>query len=424
MNINIPPFRPIHYLGSKLRVGEDIEKILFQVDNSNSRVCDLFSGSGTLSGYLARRRPVTSVDIQEYSRVLCEALTGKTSKELFDYSSITDSIICSSYYNRLKGKFGSFIEDENIRIDEAENGNVVPMSNLLEQKGPDLLCVDETDEISSYARFFIERFGGLYFSYRQAIDLTAIVEFAHGLRGHEKYVVLFAAMSAASEVVNTVGKQFAQPIKLRHNDGTPKYNLARQVVKDRRIRVFEKFKEAIEKYNNLPAVVPGSRSLRKDYRLALREDCDDASIIYADPPYTRDHYSRFYHVLETMGLRDSPVISKSSDGELLRGMYRDDRHQSPFCIKSKATSAFDELFSGSRKCGLPLVVSYSPLADTNKPRPRVLSLEDVRRVALRSYSTVDIVPVGNLSHSKLNSEKHNSPVTNGAEVAFVCLGPR
>ena len=28
--------------------------------------------------------------------------------------------------------------------------------------------------------------------------------------------------------------------------------------------------------------------------------------VYADPPYTRDHYSRFYHVLETLALRDDP----------------------------------------------------------------------------------------------------------------------
>ena len=34
-------------------------------------------------------------------------------------------------------------------------------------------------------------------------------------------------------------------------------------------------------------------------------------IVYADPPYTRDHYSRFYHVLETISLFDSPIVSKT-----------------------------------------------------------------------------------------------------------------
>ena len=67
-------FRPIHYLGSKLRVLTSIERAIDRLDPSGGPVCDLFSGSATVSRYLSRRRQVSAVDIQEYARVLAEAV--------------------------------------------------------------------------------------------------------------------------------------------------------------------------------------------------------------------------------------------------------------------------------------------------------------------------------------------------------------
>jgi hypothetical protein len=68
------PWRPIHYLGSKLRVLETLEGTVSSVSRKGDRVCDLFSGSGTVSAWLARSRAVSAIDIQEYSRVICSAL--------------------------------------------------------------------------------------------------------------------------------------------------------------------------------------------------------------------------------------------------------------------------------------------------------------------------------------------------------------
>ena len=47
-------FRPIHYLGSKLRLLPEIERLVDELDPSKGRVCDLFSGSGTVSYFLSR----------------------------------------------------------------------------------------------------------------------------------------------------------------------------------------------------------------------------------------------------------------------------------------------------------------------------------------------------------------------------------
>ena len=73
-DISTHELRPIHYLGSKLRILDTIGEAVNSVSPGNGRICDLFSGSGTVSRYFAHSRPVTAVDIQEYSRVLCSAV--------------------------------------------------------------------------------------------------------------------------------------------------------------------------------------------------------------------------------------------------------------------------------------------------------------------------------------------------------------
>ena len=66
--------RTIHYLGSKLRLLDPIRRVVASVAPVGQPMCDLFSGSGTVSLALASDWDVTSVDIQEYSRVLCNGL--------------------------------------------------------------------------------------------------------------------------------------------------------------------------------------------------------------------------------------------------------------------------------------------------------------------------------------------------------------
>ncbi|GAJ99584.1 site-specific DNA-methyltransferase [Geomicrobium sp. JCM 19055] len=76
------------------------------------------------------------------------------------------------------------------------------------------------------------------------------------------------------------------------------------------------------------------------------------STVYADPPYCFVHYSRFYHAIETLVRYDYPDVK-------YKGRYRSDRHQSPFCIRTKVESAFIELFKRVNKKNANLVLSYS-----------------------------------------------------------------
>ena len=78
MEAELNHFRPIHYLGSKLRILGFLGKTVDELDASRGRVLDLFAGSGTVSSFLGHQRPVTSVDIQgtQDSRVFLNVTRG------------------------------------------------------------------------------------------------------------------------------------------------------------------------------------------------------------------------------------------------------------------------------------------------------------------------------------------------------------
>ena len=150
-------------------------------------------------------------------------------------------------------------------------------------------------------------------------------------------------------------------------------------------------------------------------------------MVYADPPYTRDHYSRFYHVLETISLWDDPGVSttriRAKTTTFSRGVYRADRHQSPFCIKSQAPGAFERLFSAVRDLQAPLVLSYSPYAIDSNAHPRVMTVEQITSLAAKYFTRVETISPGRISHMKLNTTRLNIDAATEAELIFLLMVP-
>ncbi len=444
---DLPPtidaWRPIHYLGSKLRVVDPIAALLDQVDPRRGRLCDLFAGSGTVSAAMAPHRAITAVDIQEYSRVLCAALLMPASISLTEAGLFHHETGEASFSEELRWIGEALIQYEQLALEEAKQGRFDLIFDLIEfgpiagyerggrRSDSGIKTAMHKTHLrllkSAYAKgpkgVVLRHFGGTYFSYAQAIDLTVLLEKAVSGPNHIRNTAVAAVLSTASDIVNTVGKQFAQPIRPRDETGRPKTHLLKKIIKDRSTSAVPVFLGWLEKYGNLIQTKNDHRILRADCIEALTHHCDGVSVVYADPPYTRDHYSRFYHVLETMSLRDDPEIAttrQSTNGPIGRGVYRIDRHQSSFCIKSQAPLAFSRLFEEIRRMEVPLVLSYSPLADTEKPRPRVIDTLALRDIAAKYFKRVEIVSAGRISHNKLNKSSLNSDVTHDAELFFVC----
>lgn len=444
-------FRPIQYLGSKLRLVKEISKIVESNKTSNI-VCDLFSGSGVVSHYLANKNEVISLDIQYYSTIISSALLngrkfskneiasfikGATNNSIFTdlqhiyqpLTSLEESLLKSKLSSdEDKLKFASFIENCSVY-------SYLNSSNLFAETESFVLTAlkkfeerfktsNEIVRKASYCSFY---YGGVYFSFRQSIMIDALLFKINELKSIDrpKYSILLASLlSTLSEIVATVGKQFAQPMKLTDKNNKPKTLLAARSVRDRSYDVVTVFTKWLNEYSNNCFQQTTNKSVTSDYKYFLNTCKENIGCFYADPPYTIDHYSRFYHILESIALYDYPelaAMNKSNVGNvIMKGLYRVDRHQSLFCIPSKAKGAFTDLFEGASKFNCPLLLSYSPFEENTKHRPRLLSINEITSLATKYYESVEVIEIKEHQHRKLNQAKNNTDALKNGEVMILC----
>jgi adenine-specific DNA-methyltransferase len=120
-----------------------------------------------------------------------------------------------------------------------------------------------------------------------------------------------------------------------------------------------------------------------------------------------------------MCIWDDPGISttriRSATEKLSRGVYRSERHQSPFSIKSRAPDAFEVLFRAVRDIEVPMVLSYSPHTSNS-----VMRVDDIIAIARRYFGQVKAMSPGPISHSKLNTVRYNIAAPDDAEVLVLC----
>ena len=416
--------KTVHYLGSKVRMLSPIKRYIDELTHGNGRICDLFCGSGVVSEYLLQQYDVLAVDIQNYSKVYCEARLLGLPKD-FDYKGIiarikesetrrTNLIVYKPILVYEDECRGSLLSGELEPIYEViEKGSLYAYLNNLPYSETDLspslekafAMVKDTGgiDLQSLDSIITRYYGGLYFSFKQAIDIDAISSYAFAQNERVKNAMLAALMGATTDVVNTIGKQFAQPLKVRNKDGSLKKNLAKKILSDRELDVFEQFEKWMQYYVELPQNTHDFEIICDDYMEVLKRlQPGDVEVIYADPPYTRYHYSRYYHILET------------------RAIYRNDRHQSPFCIKSKAPQAFDDLFMYASKAQASIVLSYSPFDVNSGATPRLLSIEDIISIAQKYYKDVSVVSPGQFMHSRFNRQDNNYEINYEAEKLVIC----
>lgn len=434
-------YRPIYYLGGKSRFILPIKEAIDEVNPKGGRLVDLFSGTGTIAAALGASREVTCVDTQEYSRVLCSAALDPLHLSPAEIKYTINQIANQVFASDVFWCMNPLIEYEQECIKKAIAGNPSTLVELLESPPIikyDINCANYLSiKLGNATQQTIDRlkstnlwkspdttvsryFGGVYFSYKQAVMLDSILTMASTCDPHKQDTLKSAAIGTASIIVNTVGKQFAQPIKPKTKTGDIKQNLVKVVSRDRFIDALETYQSWLERYASLPKGIGKPKALCLDYLDALNEYSSTFKVAYADPPYTRDHYSRFYHVLETMCLRDNPEISTiKKNGELnfSRGAYRKIRYQSPFCIRSAAPFAFESLFRTTKENNLPLVLSYSPFEIGDGTHPRVVSMDQIIALAKLHYHRVEICAIEGASHNKLNrrdlklnSRKHSEMI--------------
>ncbi|MCO4862854.1 DNA adenine methylase [Cupriavidus sp. WGlv3] len=436
-------FRPIQYLGSKARLVSTVRTLIQGMASAGETVGDLFCGSGVVSHFLSGEHPIIAVDIQGYSEVLGVALlSGK--QEHFENA---DS---ESFWNRyseltsyLAAIYSPLLRYEEQALSAAKEGNYSALTAIVESgslaanaqcplhnRPRELVMAMEatlanvsTSNLLASSTTATNYFGGPYFSYWQTIGLDAlymtIAEQPRDIGASLKGVLL----SVASEIVNTVGKQFAQPIKLIKADGGIQPLLLQRTLRDRNLNVEEVFRAWAKKWGNNSNPNDFSHQVIRGDVLSYLENPVDCKVYYADPPYTIDHYSRFYHVLETLVHRDEPSLDETvrlGQRRVMRGIYRAGRYQSPFCIPSAAAQAYASMFSRLAKKEASLLLSYSHFEEDEGHRPRLMSMVDLVNLAGKYFSHVELYEPDNHIHRKLNAASLNASSLENAEKFLIC----
>ena len=316
------------YMGSKRSMlTNGLGKVLSDLVPSATRFFDLFTGSGSVAIHVAERYrvPVIATDLQSFATSLAGAIVRRDHGITFDKwgpdwiaRSIADA------------------ERQKIAIDAAKIQSRLHIDRIQMQatRARRLCCDAESSFVSAY--------GGWYFSPWQALLLDCLRRNADpSADWHD--IAVASVIQAASHCAASPGHT-AQPFK-----------------PDTRAAPF--LLEAWLRDVIAQATVSASALSERHARCtgqAFQSDAGDAckflrsgDIAFIDPPYSSVHYSRFYHVLESLARGHVGAVSGS-------GRYPDpsERPSSDFSIPSRAAEAMSQLLKQVASGGATAIVTF------------------------------------------------------------------
>ena len=375
--------------------------------NPRGRVADLFAGMGSVSASLASDQPVLANDVQKFAAAMLRAQfapgerhpPATVARRIWPWFECAHSHLRKEFVSRLKSEEDALrcstpdaLEAYMYEADHAGNsdGWRGRAKRASRRRG-----IEHYKLATLY-------FSAGYFSTAQAIELDAIRYAIDQCRAAHRDELLSAWIAAAATTVNAPGHT-AQYLKPGSETGY--IRIRRQWQR----RVWEVFLGKLESISKV-----GTKDWRRrnvvtsEDALEIATDLSryDVGVVYADPPYTRDQYSRFYHLYETLYLYDYPASTGA-------GRYRSDRFVTPFSHVTTARASFERLFDLIAEAQVPLVLSY--------PANGLLETRDgpVLDVLRSRFSSVSNTPIDHY-HSTLGaSNGHRSKPTR--ENLYVCI---
>jgi adenine-specific DNA-methyltransferase len=375
------------YMGSKrTMLASALGELLRSESQGIKRFADLFVGSAAVAWYVAEnfRCHVIAADLQVFAVTLANAVIGRNvaiSPELVwqDWSRDADARV------RKDPLFLGAEQFEKLSWKRARRRNVDDARHMcLASEGP-----------------ITRAYGGHYFSPKQALLVDAL-RTNLPVDPAQRSVALAALICAASECVAAPGHT-AQPFQ-------PTKEAAPFLFEAWRRDVLSHAKSALERICPKHAQISGKGTVCDAEALAGKLCHNDVAFI--DPPYSGVHYSRFYHVLETIAQGSCSVVTGV-------GRYPDpsERPKSDFSIRSKSKEALKRLFSKLAENGVRTIVTF-PAEETSNG----LSGSTVETVAGEYFSMSKTVVNGRFS--TLGGNLRNRKARVPAYEIILALHPR
>ena len=404
-------YRPIQYLGAKYRplpiiLSKTIEAII-----PETFVLDLFSGSTLVSQiFNSHGLNVISNDVLQFNSAFSSALLNIERQET-DLERIPLAIVKLQKFklnNDFTIPFENKIIEEKKLLTAKNTEQLLKLYFGLPQVSKVLFL--NGSNTHQQTKFILENIGqaafnkcplianyyaGSYFSINQALELDRLrngIEFLYTIKeisNWQYHFLLTCLLSVSSKIVYTAGKHFAQPIKPENTLKTDV--LHKRFYEDRLKNVWDEFLKSSDAL---------SLTCEKNYlsktNIALSKTMEDiisdtsllppVSVIYADPPYTAQQYSRYYHIPEIIFNYKYPQL-QVVDGKVTSGLYPDDKFKSRFCSKREAYFAFTDLFKLAEKLKSSLIISYSSSLSEETGNLRMIGLEQIKELGNRYLPT-------------------------------------
>ena len=323
------------YMGSKRELLDFIISSINDLDIESNWFCDLFSGTSVVGCSLKDEYNVQINDIQIYTSIFANTYLPNINKLInsTELEKIKDRVLF--YVDDFYRKYPDLIFDYN-SIDNYEK------LTKLEIQQQNLIY--SNFEIGFH--LFVKYYSGTYWSYTQCVWIDSIRAVAEEYKGKSDYYIILSSLIYAMSYTSQSTGHFAQ---FRDVTESNMHDIMLYRIRDIWTYFEKKFLEIL----NMVDVEATNRYTitTLDYLDCLRL-IERNTIVYADPPYSSVHYSRFYHAIETLIRYDYPNVK-------YKGRYREDRHQSPFGKKTEVKNAFGKLFKGVKNKNSHLILSYS-----------------------------------------------------------------
>lgn len=424
--------RPVQYLGNKLRVLDRILDAADELTGGPARVADLFTGSTVVAQGLALRgHLVTAVDSQAYAAAFATATLGIGRRSLQPIP-IAEILKCPlpSPADREFARWEGWAETEAAALGRGDGEALRALQERLPMlwRRPSHPCFEALKQGGGSALrrlpLITSIYSGSYFGVGQALMLDRLrygietLKSKGQLDGWTYAVALTATMSAASAAAHSAGKHFAQP--LNAGASSNQAFLTQRLIDDRRVNIAERF----ERFADVLAA--NSQELGRGHRVFVGEAeaivparASEFDLLYLDPPYTAQQYSRFYHLLETLTHYRFPALWHGD--RITTGLYPAARYKSAFSSKTRSAAAFARILAAAADSAVPVLVSYSVSQRGSSGNARMVSLEQLLGLC-RQYFGRTRVEWHPLKHRyrQFNSSANSNEGRDDPEILIVC----
>jgi adenine-specific DNA-methyltransferase len=347
-------------MGSKQSIAGTVKDIISGFEPGPC--LDLFSGMCSVAGALADiERETWCNDVQRYANLVARVIVASDEK-LPNYESTITLLKPLFVRNKsiLVSRFRSDLNRERrVLKGEGDYEEYSRLSNQWKHVGNCDELSEEAERLNGKSEEIPYRLASITFAYSyfglgQAIEIDSIryaIDTARRRGTITNNVARWCLVGLLQTVshVSTSPGHFAQYLNVKEGN-------FERIRRQRKKSIWDLFRSQIGE------IEPhGSKEWRSKNKVFCMPSIDlldkilkekrFPGVVYADPPYSKAQYSRYYHVLETLTRYDYPESN-------YKGLYRQDRFTTPFSHKSKVEKSIRAIFERISRMGSSIVVSY------------------------------------------------------------------